>query len=64
MIREMLDYQTRDIADPELRLKHAFALVNFLAASNPRTPALREELQRHTVARPVGCISRRPGRRE
>ncbi len=45
MIREMLLYQTRDIADPELKLKHAFALVNFLAASNPKSPALREELQ-------------------
>ncbi len=45
MIREMLLYQIRDIAGPELKLKHAFAMLNFLAASNPKFPALREELQ-------------------
>jgi SAM-dependent methyltransferase len=45
MIREMLLYQTREIADPQLKIKHAFALINFLAASNPKSTALREEVQ-------------------
>jgi hypothetical protein len=44
MVREMLEFQTREIADPELKLKHAFAMVNFLFAANPGQPALREEL--------------------
>ena len=46
MMRGMLEYQTRDVAGPELRLKHAFALINFLNASNPKSPALREELKK------------------
>jgi SAM-dependent methyltransferase len=45
MMRGMLAYQTRNIAGPELRLKHAYALINFLAAANPKSPALREELK-------------------
>ncbi len=45
MMRGMLEYQTRNIAGPDLRLKHAFALINFLAAANPKSPALREELK-------------------
>jgi SAM-dependent methyltransferase len=45
MMRGMLEYQTRNIAGPELRLKHAYALINFLNASNPKSPALREELK-------------------
>jgi hypothetical protein len=45
MMRGMLEYQTRNIAGPELRLKHAYALINFLHASNPKSPALREELK-------------------
>ncbi len=44
MMREMMLYQSRDIADPELKLKHAYALVNFLASSEPKSGALREEL--------------------
>lgn len=44
MMRGMLQYQTRNIAGPELRLKHAYALINFLNASNPKSPALQEEL--------------------
>jgi SAM-dependent methyltransferase len=46
MMRGMLEYQTRDIAGPELRLKHAFALINFLASANPKSPALQEELKK------------------
>jgi len=45
MMREMLAYQTKDVADPQLRLKHAYALVNFLHASNPKSAALREEVE-------------------
>jgi SAM-dependent methyltransferase len=45
MMRGMLEYQTRNIAGPELRLKHAYALINFLTAANPKSPALREELK-------------------
>jgi SAM-dependent methyltransferase len=45
MMRGMLEYQTRNITGPELRLKHAYALINFLNASNPKSPALREELK-------------------
>jgi SAM-dependent methyltransferase len=44
MMREMLLYQTRGISDPDSKLKHACALINFLAASEPKSVALREEL--------------------
>jgi SAM-dependent methyltransferase len=44
MLREMLLCQTREVADPELKLKHAYALINFLASSEPKSAALREEL--------------------
>jgi SAM-dependent methyltransferase len=44
IMRGMLEYQTRAVRDPELKLRHAYALLNFLAASNPKVPALREEL--------------------
>jgi SAM-dependent methyltransferase len=45
MLSGMLAYQTRNITGPELQLKHAYALINFLYASNPKTLALQEELK-------------------
>jgi hypothetical protein len=45
MMRGMLEYQTRNITGPELRLKHAFALINFLTSANPKSTALQEELK-------------------
>ena len=44
MMREMLLYQARDIADPELKLKLAYALINFLSSSEPKSDILKEEL--------------------
>jgi SAM-dependent methyltransferase len=46
MMHGMLEYQTRNITDAESRLKQAYALINFLSASNPKSPALREELKK------------------
>lgn len=43
--RDMMLYQTRGVADPELKLKEAQALVRFLASAEPTSPALREELR-------------------
>jgi SAM-dependent methyltransferase len=43
--REMMLYQTRGVTEPELRLKHAAALIRFLASAEPASAALREELR-------------------
>jgi len=45
MMRQMLLYQTRGLSDPELKLKHAYALINFLASSAAKPPALAEEVE-------------------
>jgi SAM-dependent methyltransferase len=45
IVRDMMQYQTRGVTDPELRLKDATALVRFLASAEPTSPALREELR-------------------
>jgi SAM-dependent methyltransferase len=49
MIREMLEFQTASITDPEQKLRHAFALLNLLATSSE--PVLVEEV-RHARERP------------
>jgi SAM-dependent methyltransferase len=48
-IREMLLYQTAGIEDPELKLKHAFALLNLLVTTSQ--PVLADEVK-HARERP------------
>lgn len=45
MMRGMLLYQTRNVTDPQQKIRHSFALTNFLSSANPVSQALREELE-------------------
>ncbi len=58
MIREMLLYQTRDIADPELKTQARFRADQLPGCFEPQVPRPARGAASHTIARPVGCISR------